>query len=304
MIAKTKIGRSFKGICNYLLAKVNEGKGIILETNGVREDNRQMIADFNMSKQHNDRLSRCVWHTSLSFVKEDQLTDDSMTRITKDWMNEMGLTNTSYVIIKHTDTDHPHVHLVASRIDNNGKTITDSNNWPRSEMSCRMLEEKYQLQRIPDIRRETKINQEALKGRDKFKSECHLALQEALRNTKNIEEFNKHMNNKKIECLWKFNPDGSPRGLSFQNNNLKIKASDINRMYSAKSITKYLEHNQARNEKKASHQSRHARHTLKKTAYQFTKATGSQDSIDDDIIRIDKVLKLGGDFKNSPGYGR
>jgi hypothetical protein len=263
-----------------------------------------MIADFNIARQHNERLSRCVWHTSLSFAKEDQLTDDSIIKITKDWMNEMGLSNTSYAIIKHTDTAHPHAHIVASRVDNFGNTISDSNNWPRSERICRMLEEKYQLQRIPDLRQENKINHEALKGRDKFKSECHLALQQALRNAKSIEEFNQEMKKKKIECLWKFNPDGSPRGLSFKNNESKIKASDINRIYSAKSVTNYIEHNQQRTARKLRSQSRDARHKLKEATYQFAKATGNQDSIDDDIIRIDKVLNPGVDFQNSLGYGR
>lgn len=280
------------------------GKGKVLATNGVREDNLLMIADFNMSRQANEKLTRCVWHTSLSFSKSDSLDDDKMLRIAEEWMKEMGLSNTQWAIIKHTDTEHPHIHILASRIDNNNKTISDSNNYMRSMNAIRRLEKEFGLSSIPEVRQENEINQQALKGRDKFKSECHKAIQDSLRKSKNIEEFTQAMKDNDISCLFKYNPDGSPRGLSFQKGEMKIKASDINRIYSAKSISRYLDHNNDRAQKRTHRQAAKVRHEVKDAAYQFSRAMGDNDSIDDDIVRIDKVLNPIANNKKSLGYGR
>ena len=33
----------------------------------------------------------------------------------------------TYIIVRHQDREHPHVHIVFNRIDNNGKSISDRN---------------------------------------------------------------------------------------------------------------------------------------------------------------------------------
>ncbi|MDA6986961.1 relaxase/mobilization nuclease domain-containing protein, partial [Escherichia coli] len=41
-----------------------------------------------------------------------------------------------YIIVRHQDREHPHVHIVFNRIDNNGKTISDRNDMYRNEQVC------------------------------------------------------------------------------------------------------------------------------------------------------------------------
>jgi hypothetical protein len=60
-------------------------------------------------------------------------------------MVKMGITDTQYIIGRHYDKEHPHIHLVFNRIDNNSKTITDKNDRYRSEKICKELTEKYGL---------------------------------------------------------------------------------------------------------------------------------------------------------------
>ena len=40
------------------------------------------------------------------------------------------------------DREHPHVHIVFNRIDNNGKTISDRNDMYRNEQVCKKLKAK------------------------------------------------------------------------------------------------------------------------------------------------------------------
>ena len=38
-------------------------------------------------------------------------------------MEEMGITDTPYIIVRHTDKPHPHCHIMFSRVDYDGKII-------------------------------------------------------------------------------------------------------------------------------------------------------------------------------------
>ncbi len=284
------IGRSYKGVCNYLHAKIENGIGEVLECRGVRTERSGMIADFNSGRLYNEKLSRCVWHAALSFSPEDKLVDEKMLEIAKQWMTKMDLHDTQWAIIKHTDTVHPHLHIVASRIADDGRTINDSNNYKRSQAICRELEKKYNLTPVPEIRQEEKINHEKLRSRDKIKSEIHLALQQVLTKSNSIGEFNLLMKERKIECLWKYNPDGSPRGLSFEKEGVKIKASDINRIYSARHLQFYFERKQHRVQGQANNAVKSSINDLAYAAKTFAEINDSKD-YDEGVIRLDKFLK-------------
>lgn len=245
MIGKTVIGRGFKGCVNYLLDKVAKGEGEILEARGVRDfDKNAMIKDFISRAKTNPKLTRCVWHSSFSF--QDKLTTQRMHVIGKEWMKGMGLDNTQYVIVVHTDTSHSHIHIAANRINDDGATISDSNNWKRSEVLCKELVKKYQLTPIPGERNEQRINRDKLKGRDLLKSDVNRVIKNVLSHSKSFDEFTIEMANHGFNCRIKFNPDNSIRGVSFERDGISIKASDIHKSLSAKNLAEVIELNRLR----------------------------------------------------------
>ena len=287
------IGRSFKGLCKYLMSKVDKGQGEILDSRGVREDLQGMITDFNSGRMMNEKLKRCVGHTSLSFG-DDKLTDKQMVAITHDWMKIMGMDQTQHVIIKHTDT-HFHVHVAYSRVSDLGITISDSNNYMRSEAACRELEIKYNLKHTPSIRNEEKINHDKLKGRDKVKSEMNFSIQDCLRKAKSIEEFNLLMKKeKKIECMWTYYADASPRGLIFgfeNDENIKIKASAIHRFFSAGQIDAYFEKKKLIKQKHVDRVVKNSLHELKNSVDEFVQANSEYD-YSDGVMHLEKLLNI------------
>ena len=54
-------------------------------------------------------------------------------------MEKMGIRDTQYIIGRHYDKEHPHVHIAFNRVDNNGITISDRNDRYRSERICKEL---------------------------------------------------------------------------------------------------------------------------------------------------------------------
>jgi Relaxase/Mobilisation nuclease domain len=244
MIGKTVIGRTFRGCVNYNISKVEKGMGEILECRGVRDySKRGMIHDFKLRAQSNPNLSRCVWHTALSF--QEDLSNNQMLMIVKDWITRMGLAATQYVIVRHTDTVHPHAHIVANRIDDDGTTISDSNNWKRSETICRELEVKHGLKIIPTQRDEKKINREKLKGKDLLKTDINRLLTEHLNKISEMRELVRLMSTKGITCSVKNNSDGTLRGITFEKENIRIKASDVHKSFSVKNLLSKIELNKA-----------------------------------------------------------
>ncbi|WP_191165813.1 relaxase/mobilization nuclease domain-containing protein [Mucilaginibacter glaciei] len=93
-------------------------------------------------------LSKYVWHTSLNFSVEelaDKLTNENMLEMALEYMKAMGYEDNQYLIVRHHDADHPHVHLLVNRITYDGKVVSDSNNFHKSQAALRRLEKQYNL---------------------------------------------------------------------------------------------------------------------------------------------------------------
>lgn len=93
-------------------------------------------------------LSKYVWHTSLNFSvdeRADRLTNENLLEMALEYMKAMGYEDNQYLIVRHHDADHPHVHLLVNRITYDGKVVSDSNNFYKSQAALRRLEKQYNL---------------------------------------------------------------------------------------------------------------------------------------------------------------
>lgn len=146
MIAKIMKGSDFKGVVYYIL---NDEKGTqIIDSDGLFLENNDTIAQgFTGQARMNPKVTKAVGHIALGFSKENELRLDNafMVRIAREYMEKMGIRNTQYIIGRHFDKEHPHVHIAFNRIDNDGKTISDRNDRFRSERICKELTRKYGL---------------------------------------------------------------------------------------------------------------------------------------------------------------
>jgi len=143
MMGKPITGRSFGGCIRYV---VNKQEAKILSVEGVRmQDANTLTQDFNLQRKMRPELGKAVGHLVLSWSKEDlpKLSDEIMAERAKEYMEKVGIRNTQYVIVRHSDREHPHLHLIYNRVDNNGKTITDKNNFAKNVKACKEITLKY-----------------------------------------------------------------------------------------------------------------------------------------------------------------
>ncbi|KAA6317988.1 hypothetical protein EZS27_031940, partial [termite gut metagenome] len=186
MVAKIVQGRGFKGVVGYVLDK---NKAQLLYAEGVRlKDKDSITHSFITQNQMNPKIAKPVAHISLDFSMQDKerLTDKAMIGIALEYMQKMGYENTQYIIARHHDTDHPHVHLVINRIDNDGKRITDKNEKFRSTKICMELTRKYGLYIASG---KENVKRERLREPDKTKYEIYDAIKASIPECRNWNEL-------------------------------------------------------------------------------------------------------------------
>lgn len=107
-----------------------------------------------------------VGHISLDFHPDDAptMTNERMAEIAIDYMGQMGLAKTPFIIVRHHDKKHPHCHLVFSRVDYEGKILSQTTNFKRNERVCKALNKKFGL-----IQGKSKLDTDVSKLRGKEK---------------------------------------------------------------------------------------------------------------------------------------
>jgi len=241
MIGKIIKGKSFKGCISYVMNKENakllDGEGVLLA------DTNLIINSFYMQSLMNTNFAKSVGHIPLAYSKEDtgKLTDEFMVKLAKEYMQMMGIVNTQYIIVRHSDREHPHCHIIFNRVDNDGKTISDRNDHFRNGKVTKALKEKYGLTFGTG---KEKVNMQRLNEPDKTKYEIHKAIQTALKSAKNWNQFRDILKKSSIELKFKYKGQSNEvQGISFSKGDYSFKGSEIDRQFSYSKIDYRLKQN-------------------------------------------------------------
>lgn len=111
------------------------------------EGRKAIAEDISRPTKLRKPIESPVGHISLDFHPDDAptMTDERMADIAVEYMRQMGLLNTPFIIVRHHDKKHPHCHLVFSRVDYDGKILSQTTNFKRNERVCKALNKKYGL---------------------------------------------------------------------------------------------------------------------------------------------------------------
>ena len=246
MIAKIMKGSGFKGVINYIL---DPKKGTeLIDSLGVRTDDiSHIIQSFIDQTNLNPRVGKVVGHISLSFSAQDspKLSNEFMTQVAREYMEKMRIKDTQYIIGRHFDKDHPHVHIAFNRIDNHGKTISDKNDRFRSEKICKELTTKYDLYFASG---KEKIKEHRLKEPDKTKYEIYQALREKIPKSRNWKSLLAHLRNEGIDVRFKYKGNTQEvQGIIFEKNGYHFNGSKVDRSCSYSKIDFALQQNNKEN---------------------------------------------------------
>lgn len=233
MIAKNIKGKSFGGCVNYVMGKEHR----LLEAEGVLAENaKSIIHGFNIQRLSRDEIKQPVGHIPLSFSPEDRprMTDEFMLQLAHEYIEEMSISNTQYIIVRHLDTNHDHLHIVYNRIDNDLKLISANNDYKRNVAACKKLKERHNLTFGEG---KEKVNRERLKSPDKVKYEIYDTLKSVLPRSHNIDELSENLKVHGVKLHKKYRSGTKIiEGVSFEKEGLKFKGSEIDRKFSYKGL--------------------------------------------------------------------
>lgn len=232
MMGDLKKRASFAKVVNYVN---NPKKARLIDSKDVRLDDNATIAR-SMQGQADDKpgrkLKNPVYHISLDFAHEDtpKLTDALMVEIAREYMRRMGIVNTQYIVSRHTDKEHQHLHIVANRVDNDGNTISDRNDAIRNVAVCKALTREYGLH---FSKGKMNVKRDRLRGKDKVKYQIYDAIKAALPRCNCWSDLCDRLAKQGIGVNFKYDrTEGKILGVSFTKNEISFSGSQIDRSMS------------------------------------------------------------------------
>lgn len=240
MIAKTFItAKGFGDSCSYLCQ--DEDRAQVLAVEGVRgHDWRLMAADFEWQHGLMPGKEKPVYHSVLSFPAGESIGDDRLVELGKRYLEKIGMENTQYALVKHTDTDHLHVHILANRVDNDGEPTGKGLIIERGIKAARELTDEYRLQQEEGKRLE-RTHREALHEPDAKRYRIYEAIGEVLPRCRELEDLEKELMLKGIAVRYRYAAEGGERqGISFRTENCSFKGSRVDKEYSLSGLKRTL----------------------------------------------------------------
>jgi len=151
MVARILTGKSIRGLINYNESKVTLGTATPILANRFGLDIEQLelrhkVARFEHLTKLNSRVKTNAVHIMLNFDPAEILPTEKLQMIAIDYMNGIGFDEQPFLVYKHEDANHPHIHIVTTNIKADSTRI-DLHNIGKvlSEKTRKELEIKYNL---------------------------------------------------------------------------------------------------------------------------------------------------------------
>jgi hypothetical protein len=248
-------GKGFRGALRYNLEKVNKGVAEILDHSFASTSERIIMKEIQMVKVLRPNLQKYFYHTSINFPPGEDIPNDKMKQIGLDYLESNGFTQHQFIMFRHYDADHPHLHILVNRIGYDGSVVSDSNDFSRSEKILRELEKKYKLTQVmpskkAKVRAITKDELEMVKrtSAPSHKMKLQSIIRKILQDKPELttEEFINALRSNRINVLFNQASTGYVSGISYGYDRVIIKGAKLGNDFMWSSIKNKIDYNQVR----------------------------------------------------------
>jgi len=244
MIGKIVKGNYFRGVLDYL---ANKKQSKLIGGNMSGTTPKDLAAEFSLSRQLNYRLKQIVNHVSLSLPIGETVDELTWQKIASDYIQAMGFKGSQYAVYRHSDRQHDHVHIVASRVKiTDGSTVSDSWDYRRSDLEIRDLEKKYQLTQVQSAwdkerRSITRGELEYLKktGKTSVRVKLQSSLDAIAPKAGTMANFLATIQSSGINFWIDCHNDGKIKGISYELDGVSFPGYKLGRAYSFFGLQKY-----------------------------------------------------------------
>ena len=253
MTADQVKGKGFRGALNYNLEKVNKGVAKWLDTSFAQDNEKAIMNEVKMIRVLRPNLAKYFYHTSVNFPPHENLKDEQMVSLAKDYLEAMGFDQHQYAIFRHFDADHPHLHILVNRIGYDGAVVSDSKDYQRSEQVLRKLEKHYGLIEVISSRQAqeramTKNELEMMKRTDEpsVKMKLQVTVKNILSQKPTAEQFISRLEAQGINVLFNQASTGFVSGISYGYEGMQFKGAHLGNAYKWQAIKNAINYEQER----------------------------------------------------------
>jgi hypothetical protein len=248
MIGKQIKGTGFRGCLNYVLGKKDAA---LIGGTMCGQTPEELAAEFAIARQLRPNLKVAVFHASLSVASTEKLensekNDQRWLTIAANYMKAMNFDNSQYAVVKHSDTDHDHIHIVASRIRLDGGVVDDSWDYYRSQETIRQLEHNYNLETVipsweTDKRAPTTGEHRQLKskGDKSVRVQLQDIIDEVAQDNPSMPEFVERLQQQGVEVQVKLTRNGFSKGISYNLNEVAFSGTQLGKAYTFSGLQKH-----------------------------------------------------------------
>lgn len=128
MVARINTAKSISKALNYNEKKVLFGQAETLSAANFLKDVDKLnfyekLGTFEKLTSLNERTTTNTLHVSLNFDPSEKLGNDKLVAIADCYMKRIGFAEQPYLVYRHLDTGHPHIHIVSTNIQRDGTRI-------------------------------------------------------------------------------------------------------------------------------------------------------------------------------------
>jgi hypothetical protein len=244
MKASISKGAGFSGLCRYVLDIKKGSKGEkeaeVIGGNMAGESYSDVMSQFAAVRRIRPDIKRPVWHCSLSFPPGEKLNNGTLANIADEFMKAMDFSNECpFVVIKHNDKAHNHIHIVASRIGLDGTVWSSRLDVFRALKITQVLEERFNLTKTLGFnenaeRKNLKFSErqmEARTGEAPPKLQLQEIIDEIVATKPTVVDFCEYLEASGVEVRANLAHTGRLNGFSFLVNGVAFKGSNLGKVY-------------------------------------------------------------------------
>jgi hypothetical protein len=250
-IAKTGKNKASSGAVNYVF-KSDEGaekQPEVIGGNVTGASKKEIKAEFHEQEKLNKKAKNTVTHISISFPPEKEISNEDAADYADALVEKLGYEKNPYLVVRHYDKDKrddkpfAHVHIVASRINNDGTLISEWEIAERVIETAKETDKKFNLESVDYIRLSAEEKQERNIKKNEYQmmsrtnklsvlEEFKDCAETSLSSKKDVQEFVKDVQLGGFEVLPNVSDTtGRMNGFSFSKDGIVFTASRAGRKF-------------------------------------------------------------------------
>jgi hypothetical protein len=271
MIGKVMHNSSFRATTRYVIEK----SGATLIGGSIAgESVKELVAEFMWSNDLNPGLKHPVWHMSLSLPHDEHLSDAQFSDLATQYFAGMvlladdhklvadrdrfrqrrdefvldGLSEYQYLVARHSDQEHDHVHVVASRINlNTGNGVELWRDKTRNQKILRCLEVEYGLTPVQnswDVGKKSatkgQLEKQASTGEESIQSRLQDLIEQAAIGQPKMPLLFERLRRQGVEVRHGWTRTGKSKGISYSLEDVAFAGNQLGSRYSFPGLQKHL----------------------------------------------------------------